>query len=162
MLLPARECRERREGGAGSTALAKLRREWGYCATRFEEEWVQRIKIATETRDVLLDQQKARWRGGDLQKMLANSMGSREILEYGASYPEGQALMCTGGADVSVGATMCCTRAKESLFCKATVYAGERRRGRKLWAAPAIDQIEGRVAGCGRQKQEEDSGSNQG
>lgn len=40
MLLPAHEGRERREGGAGSTALAKPRREWGYCATRFEEEMV--------------------------------------------------------------------------------------------------------------------------
>lgn len=45
---------------------------------------------------VYVDQlRKARWRGGDLRKMLANSMGSREILEYGASYPEGQTLMVT-------------------------------------------------------------------
>ncbi|KAI5064039.1 hypothetical protein GOP47_0020709, partial [Adiantum capillus-veneris] len=59
-----------------------------------QEEWVQRIKTAAETREVLLDQlRRARWRGGDLRRMLANSMGNREMLEYGACGPEGQALM---------------------------------------------------------------------
>ncbi|MCO5567630.1 hypothetical protein L7F22_021324 [Adiantum nelumboides] len=58
------------------------------------EEWVQQIKTAAETREVLLDQlRKARWRGGDLRRMLAKSMGNREMLEYGACGPEGQALM---------------------------------------------------------------------
>ncbi|KAH7286893.1 hypothetical protein KP509_32G027300 [Ceratopteris richardii] len=58
------------------------------------EEWIERIIAAAEIRDVLLDQlQKARWRGGDLRRMLANSIGNREMLEYGARDGEGKALM---------------------------------------------------------------------